>query len=114
MERDRAGAETPLLFSWKMGRRYFFFVNDTKKTETASGALLQFKKLLKTKAFAQLVSSITGLELQAVVRGEYRKWEKQCYTLVQDCEDQVESCGLDLLYGLQRGTLCFQREVTTC
>lgn len=114
LERDRSSAEAPLLFPWEMGRRWVPLVNLDllSNLERASGVLLQFKKLLKTKTFAQLVSSMTGLDLQAVVRGEYRKWEKQCYSLVQDCEDQVDSCGLDLLFGVQRGTFTIPKVIS--
>lgn len=75
-----------------------------KFVESEKGVLRDFRTLLKSSSFVKFVSKLTSLDLQAIVRGEFRKWDKQCYTLVQDCEDQASSCGLDILFGVQNGT----------
>lgn len=76
---------------------------ETNRTDKEDGVLLELKNFFKSLPFVKFLSEITGLEIASTVRGEYRKWEKQCYTLVQDCEDQINSSGVDLLFGVHKG-----------
>jgi len=62
--------------------------------------LLELKQFLKSEVFFSFLEKITGLSIIGYNKGESRFLTKQCYTLTQDYDHQVDEMGIDITFSI--------------